>query len=313
MSQHLSRPLNNKDLVDEFLARTLQFDSKKTRGIIDKIVDGEIGVINSNIHPQTIQSTSFRDRRYKDDIKRWEMRKDILRELYSLKRLEDDEDIVAGKGGALPFADIKNNKQAIIITGLPASGKSTVAAKMAERYGAVIVDSDYAKRKMPEFKKHLYGATVVHEESSQLTFGFKIDNPDNVKSLYEMCLAKGQNIIIPKIGQSPGSIFKLAQTLKNENGYAVHLILVTLPKREATIRAIYRYNKTKRYVPLGLIFDGYGNDPTLCYWYLRCKFADHFQSFGCLSNDVPQGKDPVCTDMIGDSPAGIYEFKELIL
>lgn len=313
MSQHLSRLLNDKDLVEHFLIEVLKFDYKKTKGIIDKIVDGEIGVINSNSQPQTIVSTKFRDRNCKDEICRWSLRKKIIKELYELSRLKDDEEIALNKGGAKPTIALKSDKQAFIIIGLPASGKSTVASDIADDFGAFIIDSDYAKRKLPEFKKHLYGANVVHEESSQITFGFKNDNVDNIKSLYEVCIEKEHNIIIPKIGQSPKSILKLATALNKENKYDVHLILVSLPKREATIRAIYRYKKTKRYVPLGLIFDGYGNDPTLCYWYLRSKHTSLFKSFGCISNDVPEGQKPVHTDVDGVSPVLKYQFKDVIL
>ncbi len=313
MSQHLSRLLNDKDLVEHFLSEVLKFDYRRTKGIIDKIVDGEIGVISSNSQPQTIVSTKYRDRSCKDEIRRWALRKKIINELYSQHRLQNDEDIILHKGGARPNTILKSEKQAFIIIGLPASGKSTVASDIADDFGAFIVDSDYTKRKLPEFNKHLYGANVVHEESSQITFGFKIDNPDNVKSLYEVCIEKGHNVIIPKIGQSPKSILKLATILNQENGYDVHLILISLPKREATIRAIYRFKKTKRYVPLGLIFDGYGNDPTLCYWYLRSKHNGIFKSFGCISNDVPLNEKPVYTDVDRESPVLKYKFKDVIL
>lgn len=276
-----------------------------------------MGIVNFDYNSQTLNSTKFRDSKSLTEESRWALRTQIINELLTLKRLDDDEKITISKGGALPKTDLKSEKQAIIIIGLPASGKSTVASSIADEFGAVIIDSDYAKRKLPEFKKHLYGATIVHEESSQTTFGYKIENIDNVKSVYETCLEKNYNIVIPKIGQSPKSILKLAETLKNKNGYDVHLILIELMKRDATIRAIKRYYKTKRYVPLGLIFDGYGNDPCMCYYYLRSKYVDTFKSFGSLSTDIPFGTNPICSDFLKESPVLNpnlnYEQKKLIL
>jgi hypothetical protein len=69
----------------------------------------------------------------------------------------------------------------------------------------------------------------------------------------------------------------LAKALKERNNYDIHLISVELTKKDAT-RAIKRFNKTKRYVPLGLIFDQYGNDSHLCYYYLRCKYLMYLEA-----------------------------------
>lgn len=313
MSIDFARQLNNIDLVENFISNTLKFDHTEIKNIIENILDGEIGVANVTNYSPTITSTAYRNRKFKDEASRWRLRKQIIEELYTIKRLNDDEAIRLNHGGALPLTEVSSTRQAFLLTGLPASGKSTIANKIADDYGAIIVDSDYAKRKLPEFKKHKYGATVVHKESSQITMGFKIDNPDHIESLYEKCIINNNNIVIPTIGESAKDIINIANILKNKNSYDVHLILVSLPRREATIRAIQRYNKTKRYVPLGLIFDGYGNDPTMTYYFLRCKFPELFKSMGCLSNDVPKGFDPVHTDALGNSPVLKYNLKEQII
>lgn len=303
-----SRLLTDKDLVRHFLSQVLEYDYlKDCENIVSHIVDGEIGITNkSNQESQTLTSTRLRNDNYIDDNSRWRLRKQIIEELIKTERLEDDEQISLGKGGILPLTEIKSDKQAIIIIGLPASGKSSIASNIADNYGAVILDSDFAKRKLPEFSDHIYGATIVHEESSQITFGFQNDR-GKLKSVYEICLESGYNMVIPKIGESQKKIFHLAKTLKEQNNYDIHLISVELTKRDATIRAIKRFNNTKRYVPLGLIFDQYGNDSHLCYYYLRCKYPDLFKSFGALSNNVPLGQNPLCTDIFGDnSPVSNY-------
>ncbi|GHV16845.1 hypothetical protein FACS1894169_11160 [Bacteroidia bacterium] len=303
-----SRPLTDKDQVRHFLNQVLEYDYEECKDIVSHIVDGEIGIANkSNYESQTLTSTKVRNDEYLEENSRWRLRKQIIKELIESERLENDEQISLGKGGILPLTGVKSDRQAIIIIGLPASGKSSIASKIADNYGAVILDSDFAKRKLPEFNVHIYGATIVHEESSQITFGFQ-GNRGELKSVYESCLENGYNMVIPKIGESPKKIFNLAKALKEQNNYDIHLISVELTKRDATIRAIKRFNETKRYVPLGLIFDQYGNDSHLCYYFLRCKYPDLFKSFGALSNNVPLGQNPVCTDIFGESsPASDYK------
>lgn len=311
--QNYSRPLDTNRVVEDFLKLSLRFDytkELKLKGIIPSIVDGELGVSKFNTQNQTLFMKDMRDAAYRDDDVRWSLRKQIIKELYSKKRLAKDDKIELKKGGALPKTQLRSEKQAFVLIGLPGSGKSGIATDVADDYGALIIDSDFAKRKLPEFKSHLYGASIVHEESSRITFGFQNNNPNNLKSIYEIAIENGHNIIIPRIGQNPKSIIDLTNVLRDVKGYDVHLVLVSLPKREAAIRAIFRYADSKRYVPLGLIFDGYGNDPSHCYYYLRCKHDSLFKSFGVvLTLDRPA----VYTDVKGNSPVLRYPKKEVIL
>ncbi len=307
--QRYSRPLQTKEVVEDFFKRVLAFDHRPYRKIISLIVDAELGVEKFDIQYQTISSKAMRSNKYRDDDDRWDLREQIINELLDQKQLADDDKIRLTKGGALPKGPVKSKKQAFILIGLPASGKSTIASEISKRYGAIILDSDYAKRKLPEYNNHTYGASLVHEESSQITFGFSA-NPRKLKSLYEHCVEKGHNIIIPRIGQTPKSIIDLAKVLGETNGYKVHLILISLSKRDATVRAAVRYFNSKRYVPLGLIFDGYGNDPSLCYYYLRSKRSALFASFGAISTSTNPAQ---CTDKVGRSPASSYSYKDLTL
>jgi len=309
MSYH-PRPLRTNEDVEDFLSQALDFNYKKIRGIVQKIVAGELGVKEHNDKEQTLTNKSMRDKAYRDDISRWELRKMVIEELITMNRLMDDDKIRIGKGGALPTTQLKSEREAIIIIGLPAAGKSTIANKIADDYGAIIVDSDYAKRKLPEYKDYLHGDSIVHSESSAITYGFGVINPNDTKSLFERCIDLGHNIIVPRIGQIPGEIIGLTKNLTDNKGYKVHLILASLPKREATIRAIFRFKKSKRYVPLGLIFDWYANEPSHCYYYLRSKHQGLFCSLGVLSTlENP----PFCTDLVGNSPVLKYIYKDVIL
>ncbi len=312
-----SRPLFNSDLLRHFLRTVLQYDyeSNCKSNILERIATGEKNLASLTAdNSQTLHSTSERGDEFLDDTKRWALRKKIISELLSTTRPDNDDDINIGIGGALPKSALQSNKQAIIIIGLPASGKSTIASSIADEYGAIILDSDYAKRKIPEYYSKPHGATVVHEESSEIIFGFS-ENDGNLRSVYETCLEKGHNIIIPKIGQSAKNILNLSITLTETNKYDVHLISIELIKKEATIRALQRFDQTNRYVPLGMIFDHYGNDTMLSYYYLRTKHLANFKSFGALSTNVPLGEAPLCTDIIGESPLKKYQLnnKEILL
>ena len=66
-------------------------------------------------------------------------------------------------------------KQAFVLIGLPASGKSSIAVDIADKYGALLLDSDLAKRKLPEYKVYPWGASLVNAESSLIVFGDKVN------------------------------------------------------------------------------------------------------------------------------------------
>ncbi|WP_336690607.1 MULTISPECIES: zeta toxin family protein [unclassified Chryseobacterium] len=293
MSQNLSRLLTNNNEVEHFLSNVLNYNLRHDPEIINLIVDGEMGINTINIAQQTFSSSNYRHIHYKTDEKRWELRKEIISELTTLERLDSDDNICLGKGGALPKTPLKKKKECFIVIGLPASGKSGFSDKLADKYGSIIVDSDYAKRKLPEFTAHLYGASLVHEESSQITYGFN-PNSMSLDCLYDTCIINGYNMVIPKIGDDPEKILNFTQILKKLK-YKVNLVLIYVSRKNATIRAINRYKQSKRYVPLGLIFDGYGNNPILTYFYLRSKYNHLFNSFTLIDNN----KEPFIGDKTG--------------
>ena len=309
MRHPYSRKLDNIDLIDHFLRVVLRYESEESVGLLKKIESGEAELKNYDDSQPTLSSTAHRDRRYLNSSERWQLRHQIVKELSKFKREDDDEDIELGKGGALPNSKLSNRKEAIIIIGLPASGKSSIADKIADEYGAVILDSDFAKRKLPEFKDSPAGASLVHEESDSLIFSCnEKDKPDGFKTLFEICCSNNNNIVIPKIGHSQQSINLLAQHLQNY-GYEVHLVLVSLDRRKATIRAINRYFNTGRYVPLSLIFDCYADNPILTYYRLKelqGKKDSYIKSFGKLSTDVEKGEPPILVYADDISPAIIF-------
>lgn len=308
-----ARLLLDINQVDHFLTTVLEFEPEEDeKDIAFKIVNSEKALIDyDNPGVQTLMYDNYRDRNYKTETDRWALREQIVNELITTTRLDDDDQICLGKGGALPTTGVRAEKKAFIVIGLPASGKSGISSMIADRYHAVIIDSDYAKRKLPEFHKLPWGASLVHLESSHITIGFKRVYK-KINALQTLSMANGYNIVIPTIGNKSEKLIRTAEELKTL-GYEVHLTLVALPRREATIRAIRRYNKSGRYVPIGMIFDDLGNDPSLTYYLLKCERSDLFKSFGAISTDVTLGHPYITVNLEGDNPAAMFKFEKINL
>lgn len=304
------RKLDNIDLIEHFLEIVINYEDSGNDTILQKIKSGEAELKNYIDSKSTLSSTENRTRKYKNNRDRWELRKQIVTELITLERDDDDDNISLGVGGTLPKCDLLAEKKAVIIIGLPASGKSTIANTIADSYGAIILDSDFAKRKIPEYVDNPAGASLVHEESDYLVFGANIsDKPNDFKCLFEKCIEKNVNIVIPKIGHDHKKINDLAIVLTKLD-YEVHLVCVSLDRRLATQRAIGRFIKTNRYVPLSLVFDGYGNDCILTFYRLKDKIGIDdvpIKTFGKLSTDVPQGSNPIILYSEEDSPVKIFK------
>jgi len=305
MSSRNSRPLNTFELVEHFLTNALEIDIKKSNyNIIPNIVTTELNIDNFDEKQITFKSRSYRNLFHRSDRDRVNLQKRIVQELLTKQRLSSDDKITLGKGGAIPNARIQQDSQAYILIGLPASGKSTIANAIADKRGAVILDSDYAKRKLPEYNSLAFGATLVHEESTEIIFGSESKN--GFKSLLEEVAEYKINIIIPKIGNNPVGIIELINTLKIYN-YQIHLTLIELDRKKATLRALERFKKTRRYVPLGLIFDSYSNNPTITYYNLKREKQADISSFGILSTDVAPGEKPVLVELLNNNPSEIYK------
>lgn len=211
------------------------------------------------------------------DKSRIPMRAQIARELVSQVVPVDDDHIKIGNGGCKPRVPVQSDRKAIILLGLPASGKSTVAQKMSEKMGAFIVDSDFAKRKFPEIA-FPNGAAWTHAESNDVVF-------KDPAGPYSACLGLGHNMIIPKIGSSPKSILELKDYLESLQ-FSVSLGLVWLEPKKAMQRAIGRYQSSKRYIPLHVI-EGYGDKPIYVFNELIEKHK--WDGYVHLSSDVNKG------------------------
>lgn len=287
------RTLDNNVLAKIFVQQILgRF--KEYEDPVAKIVREELALKKLEDHP-TITHVDYRDPEYQSNEERDLLRKKILMELIDEVRLEDDDQIELGKGGAKP-QDAKRDRIAYIVSGSPASGKSKIAEHLAEDSGAYILDSDYAKRKFPEYYAYHGGASLVHEESDRIVFATD-------ESVFEYCVTEGYNIVIPLVGKTYRSCDKICKSLIR-CGYKIHILNVALDRFKCVARAYERFERTNRYVPLSYIFDEVGNEPELVYFQIKRTYQGdtNIVSFSQVSTDVAPGELPKILEATENSP-----------
>jgi adenylate kinase family enzyme len=129
---------------------------------------------------------------------------------------------------------------AVIVTGLPAAGKSTLTNEIKNIIKGIVIDPDDFKKVIPEYKNGI-GTSSVHNESKVL-FGIMADKAK----------ANGDNIIVPTLGRTKEALDRLINSLKIDK-YGIALIRVDVPVTVAELRNIKRAIKTGRYVDSELI------------------------------------------------------------
>ena len=91
-----------------------------------------------------------------------------LREEIKEKLYKTGSAVVDDKGKVSYTGNVNRNRRADIVIGPPAAGKSSVVADpLSQKYGSRIIDSDEAKKLLPEFYGGI-GAGRVHEESTMI-------------------------------------------------------------------------------------------------------------------------------------------------
>jgi predicted kinase len=305
------RPLRDQKLAEEFIGgcflKSVIFHDE--RGVVvaptalaKKVRDAEL-LFETGADGSTMTQRNQRVGEWQSDVKRAALRDQIVTGLIEMDRLPNDDEITLAAGGARPLSGIKTANVAILLTGLPASGKSSVVNRIADEYGAYVIDPDYAKRKLPEYDGSMMGASLVHEESTALTLG---KNYEGV-NLLQYCMAVGANVIRPMVGEDQKSLEAFREFLKG-NGYEVHLCVIDLPREISTERALRRFLSTGRYVSLSYIYDQCANDPALTYYRIRadaCRVGS--SSWASLGAIDTAPRPPVHIDSWGDSPAKLFK------
>ena len=169
------------------------------------------------------------------------------------------------------------NREVFLIVGQPASGKSTFADSLIAEQGALLVDSDEAKKRLPEFSNGLL-SIAVHSESSNIA--------DNVLA---RAIENGDNIVMPIVGKTYDNLKERVDKFK-EAGYTVKLIYIDLPLPKAIERVKKRFKETGRLIHPAYL-QSVGLKPKQNYDKLKkTKGVDSYEAW---SNDVPRGNRPL--------------------
>lgn len=186
--------------------------------------------------------------------------------------------------------EVKHNGRLDIIIGLPASGKSTaIINDVSAEFGSKLVDSDEAKKMLPEYD-HGYGAQAVHKESQMIE-----------RDTFRLGLMHNDNIIIPKVGSIVENLVKeYIQPAKDRN-YQVYVHFVDLPKEKALGRLLNRLIEDNRFIE-PRIYERYvtkeeGNKIEKSYETL--KQSNLIDGYSKWDNDVQRGEKAILLEANG--------------
>ncbi len=131
-----------------------------------------------------------------------------------------------------PAAKAKTGRKpiAIVVIGLPGSGKTTVAGPWPKRLDVVCAEanSDDIQNQLPEYQG--WNADLVHVESRDVL----------EKILIPQAIERRLNLLVDVTGRDPTRTLAIADEL-GRAGYEIHLIHVHLPAGKAAFRAWRRF------------------------------------------------------------------------
>lgn len=181
--------------------------------------------------------------------------------------------------------EIRREKRLDIVIGLPASGKSSALVEpISEMYHSRIIDSDEAKKLLPEYNDG-WGAGIVHKESQLIS-----------DRQFKAAVRKGENITYPRVGGDCDELTDIIAAVKKQ-GYSVYIHINELDRNKALGRMINRFLETGRYIKPELVTK-YGNGISATYETLKNR-SELVDGFSKWSNDVPLGCRPKLIEYSG--------------
>jgi uncharacterized protein len=170
---------------------------------------------------------------------------------------------------------ITQGREAWIMLGPPASGKSALVDSLAASHGARIIDADMAKEHIPEYEG--WNSGVVHEESAGIAAAWA-----------SRAMDRGDNMMLPLVGKTQGNVEKVIDGLA-ARGYKVHLMGMHVEVSTSQARAIKRFTKTGRFVDPLYIADVNGRPRRT---FTALKNHPGVRSAQLYTNEVPRGHPP---------------------
>ena len=108
---NICRILLTDEEVEHFVTGILEIrDTRQKRKAINQITAAERNISTYDNY-QTLLHRENRDFEWRDEQKRELLRSQIIEELFTLMRLDDDDKIKLGRGGALPKTQVKSEKK----------------------------------------------------------------------------------------------------------------------------------------------------------------------------------------------------------
>lgn len=202
---------------------------------------------------------------------RQKLRSEVLEQLYQRGSYSSETHGYTG--------EIAQERRADIVIGAPAAGKSSVLVDpLSEQHKSRVIDSDDAKKLLPEYDEGK-GAGNVHRESSMIR-----------NDLLVRAVENGDNLVWPTVGDKLDKLLRDIQNFR-DNGYSVYLHLNELSASKATGRALGRYLSEGRFVDPEVVLK-VGDKPTQNYNYIRQQ-EGLINGYSHYSNDVPRGEKPI--------------------
>lgn len=168
----------------------------------------------------------------------------------------------------------QKGKEAWVIIGGPGCGKSTLSNDIQTAHGALVIDGDQIRARLPEFQKY------------ELTDQVRDEKRALQAALRDKAAANGENMIL---SFSPNDVKQVANPIAElqKQGYTVHVQLVTVPLEVGVERAAYRFDVTGRWSDC---FDDkiLGRKAEAVYRDLQQQGIGN--SFEAYANDVPDAK-----------------------
>lgn len=274
--------------------------SEQTYSVIERLKKGiEVSAEELAVIPELVRAKTELAQYTEDFINQYEgmdlkstadlhteERKALREYIKNIRLISGSYSGIDKEGKEIYNGEVKNEKKASIVLGLPASGKSsTLVNPLSEYYKAKVIDADIVKQLIPEYGGGA-GADLVHPESKAINIDYLVET-----------IEKGENLVLPIIGSSTETVTRY-MTLLTEAGYELKLFFNDVPKEEATLRNLMRYLETGRLSAQEAI-DEAGDLPSQVFEQL--KKGDNVSGYIRYDNNVERGKRPNLVDSGGVS------------